>query len=274
MLLKEMKENYLNHVKIYLSNGTYRCYKCHLDYFFTWLEKENINDSSEINTKLLSKFIICQHSNNVKNSTINKRIKPLKLMFEFNNINNEILDFSNLKEERKTFTSLTNSELNRLVDYLNNGYLSLSNKVLIYLLIDTGVRVNELLNIKISNINFMNNTILLDVTKTKNSRVVPFTEATSILLKDYLNNCIDNNLFNITLSSVSSLFARIRKKLNLSKFHPHMLRHTLASKLHKNGVSVFIIQQIMGHTNVTTTERYIHFDLDDILLSYDQVMNN
>ena len=76
----------------------------------------------------------------------------------------------------------------------------------------------------------------------------------------------------INQSSIGSLFNRIKKQLNLNKFHPHMLRHTLASKLHKNGVSVIMIKQIMGHTNVTTTERYIHFDLDDLVEVYNSVM--
>lgn len=51
-----------------------------------------------------------------------------------------------------------------------------------------------------------------------------------------------------------------------------MLRHTLATKLHKNGVSIMIVQKIMGHKNISTTERYIHFDLDDVLRAYNSVM--
>ena len=93
-----------------------------------------------------------------------------------------------------------------------------------------------------------------------------------MLLKDYISADHNEYLFNIQYSAVRSCFARIKKQLGLSKLHPHMLRHTLASKLHSNGVSVIMIKEIMGHTNVSTTERYIHFDLDDLLSKYNAVM--
>lgn len=272
MYLQEMKNNYLNNVKITLSEGTYKCYSNHLNYIIKYFETKNIYDSSNITLKTLSSFVIDQHNNGVKNSTINKRIKPFKLMFKFNCIENEILTFSKLKEDKNTFTALSKFELNNLINYLNSSTLKLQNKVLIYLLIDTGVRVNELLNIKIKNINFYNNTILLDITKTKTSRIVPFTKATAVLLKELIKNKTDDLLFDLQYSAVRSLFERIKNKLGLSKFHPHMLRHTLASKLHNNGVSIIMIQQIMGHTNVSTTERYIHFDMDDLLSVYNNSM--
>lgn len=273
MLLETMKLNYLNNVKVNLSDGTFRCYKCHLDYIINWLNTRNIHSSLDINSNILESFILDQHHNNIKNSTINKRIKPFKLMFRFNKVDNEILATQKLKEDKSTFSALTNFELSILVDYLNNANLKLQNRLLIFLLIDTGVRVNELLNIKVKNINFFNNTILLETTKTKMNRIVPFTNATSIILKEYLVNHHQEMLFTIKYSAVSSLFDRIKNILGLTKFHPHMLRHTLASKLHKNGVSVIMIKEIMGHTNVTTTERYIHFDIEDLLSCYNQAIN-
>lgn len=273
MLLEEMKRKYLNNVQITLSDGTYRCYKCHLDYICNWLFSKKVFDDSQINIDVMSKFILSQHYVGVKNSTINKRIKPFKLMFKFNNIDNEIFNVAKLKEDKTTFTALSKFELNTLVVYLNRSKMKLQNRLLIFLLVDTGMRVNELLNIKVQNINFSNNTILLETTKNKISRFVPFTDATAVLLKEYLFTCSASiNLFNLKYSTVRSLFVRIQKHLNFSKFHPHMLRHTLASKLHSNGVSVLIIKEIMGHTNVSTTERYIHFDLDDMLKSYNSVM--
>lgn len=101
---------------------------------------------------------------------------------------------------------------------------------------------------------------------------MPFTKATAVLLKELIKNKTDDLLFDLQYSAVRSLFERIKNKLGLSKFHPHMLRHTLASKLHNNGVSIIMIQQIMGHTNVSTTERYIHFDMDDLLSVYNNAM--
>ena len=108
-------------------------------------------------------------------------------MFKFNKIKNvDLLEISKFREEKNTFSVLTNNEINKLIDYLNSSLLKNQNKLLIYLLIDTGARISEILNIKISNINYSNNTIYLDVTKTHNSRYVPYTEATKVLLKKYI----------------------------------------------------------------------------------------
>ena len=91
-------------------------------------------------------------------------------------------------------------------------------------------------------------------------------------LEEMKQNYLNYVNFNLTISGVESLFRRIKYRLNLNKFHPHMLRHTLATKLHKNGVSIMIVQKIMGHSNLATTQRYIHFDLDDMLKAYNSVM--
>lgn len=272
MFLEEMKESYLSYVELYLADGTYRCYKNHLEYILNYLSNNDLVSSEDINNKNLTKFIINQHKQGVKNSTINKRLKVLKLMFKYCNVDNEILNLKNLKESYTTFTVLSESELNDLVNYLNSDSLSLQNKLIISLFIDTGMRLNELLNINIKNINFNNNSILLDITKTNESRIVPFTLATKQLLLEYLDSCNTELLFNVTFYAIESLFRRIKKKLKLNKFHPHMLRHGLSTKLNNNGVSLFVIQKIMGHKNVSTTQRYIHIDVDHILNCYNSVM--
>ena len=276
MNLEIMKQKYLEYVRINKSEGTYRCYLCHLNYILTYFRNNDKLEDDDLNKKVLSEYIIYEHKNGVKNSTINKRLKPLKLMFRYNGILNEdVVNLKKLKEDKTTFNALTNCELVKVVNYLNSNSLKMQNKLLIYLLIDTGIRVNELLNVKRMNINFSNRTIFLDVTKTHICRTVPFTVATAALLKEYIKKTTFDNdkLFDLTTSGVESVFRRIKRKLGFSKFHPHMLRHSLASKLHKNGVSVMIIKKIMGHSNVSTTERYIHFDLEDVLISYNQVMN-
>ena len=275
MNLEEMKQNYLNYVNFNVRKGSYNFYKIHLNYLIKYFNDNNIFDSDKIDSLSINNYISFARSKNNKNSTINKRILCLKNMFKFNKIKNvDLLEISKFREEKNTFSVLTNNEIERLIHYLNSSLLKQQNKLLIYLLIDTGARISEILNIKISNINYSNNTIYLDVTKTHNSRYVPYTEATKVLLKKYIeeNNFKNNKLFNLTISGVESLFRRIKYRLNLNKFHPHMLRHTLATKLHKNGVSIMIVQKIMGHSNLATTQRYIHFDLDDMLKAYNSVM--
>lgn len=274
MLLTDMKDLYLNYVFVTFSNGTHKCYSSHLNSLYKFLEKNNILYDYEITNKLLFKYIIEMRNNGVSNSTINKRFKPLKLMFEYCNIENNCLSaLKMLKESQNHFNSLSSIELNKLVDYLNSSKLILKNKLIIFLLLETGIRINELLNIKIKNINFNNNSIYLEKTKTCKSRYVYFKEGTSYLLKQYLNTICNDLLFNMNYSAVRSLFDRIKKQLDLNKFHPHMLRHTFASVLHKNGTSIFILMTLLGHENLKTTERYVHYDNDFIHHTFMNNMN-
>ncbi len=272
MLLETMKNNYLDFVKINLSKGTYRFYENHLEYMLNYLKGVNVVNSDDISLKVLSNFVIYERKNLVSNATINKRILCLKLIFKHANIFNEIFDFKKLRENKNTFSVLTKEELSRLNAFLNSDSISLQNRLIVLLLIDTGMRLGEIVHVKVSNINFVNNTIYLETTKTKTGRFVLFTNSTALVLKKYLDTIYDDNLFNLTTSGIGSLFCRIKKLLNFNKFHPHMLRHTLCSKLHNDGVSILIIQKIMGHSNVATTQRYAHFELDNILNAYHAVM--
>lgn len=276
MLLELMKNNYLEYVKINLTSGTLHCYKSNLDTIFQFFKQNNIIDSDNIDNLILTKFINYSRNRSNTNRSINLRIQILKNMFKYNNIeNNFLFSFIKLREDRNTFGYLTVDEINKLIDYLNISDIKIQNKLLIFMLIDTGMRINEALNVKISNINFSNKTIYLEKTKNHKYRYVPFTELTSKILLEYLNkiNSSYEYLFDISYDAVKSCFYRIGKKLGFNKFHPHMLRHSLASLLHKNGASVMIIQKILGHSSISITERYIHFDIEQIINVYSKTMH-
>lgn len=278
MLLNEMKDLYLSYVRATLAVGTYTCYSSHLNSLFNFFKTNSISYADEITEKILLKYVYEMHLKKVSNCTINKRFKPLKKMFEYCRVENSYLrDLKMLKEKQNHFKSLNIIELNKLLNYLNSSKkLILKNKLIMFLLLETGVRINELLNIKIKNINFTNNSIYLITTKTSRSRYIYFKEGTAYLLKEYLKSKINNYelLFNdSSYSAVRSLFDRIRKQLNLNKFHPHMLRHTFASILHKNGTSIFVLMTLLGHENVKTTERYVHYDDDYIMQQFNLNMN-
>lgn len=270
MNIETMKEKYLEYVLITKAKRTYDCYQNHLDFLSKIFIENNISNPSDINNSFLKKFIIQSHKRKNTNRTINLRIQILKSMFKFNEIkNDDLFSMQCLKEEKNTFIALSNKELHDILDYINSDVLKFKNKLMLFILIDTGIRINELLNIKIENINFYNNTIYLVNTKSHKPRFVPFGEGIGVMIRQYIQqfNVVDK-LFDMTYYGCVAVFNRIKKKLKLNKFHPHMLRHTFASRLHKNGATIFVIQNLLGHSNVNITERYIHFDLEDIIADF------
>lgn len=153
--------------------------------------------------------------------------------------------------------------------------LSLPMRTIILLFLDTGVRLTELLNIKVENVDFVNRHIFLTITKTKKSRYVYFTVNTGKILKKYLGKDDRKYLFvtrqgkQMKVSGIESAFSHIRKKYGIKRLSPHMLRHTLATNLYNSKADLIFIESIMGHANTETTKRYIHTDVDSNQKRYD-----
>ncbi len=262
--MKQLKEKYLNYIKIYTSKENYRYVSSHLNIIINFFENK------EIKFDTLCEFVLFQQNNNVSNTTINKRIRCLKQMYTFHKIENkELIDFKKLKETKKTFDCLNDYQIKQLIDYINKSKMSIQNKLILSLFLETGCRLTELLNIKVYNIDLSMNYILLEKTKTSIERRVMFTEETKQkYMIPYLKKCKKDMLFIIEKCSIGSLFERVKQQLKFTKFHPHMLRHTYASILINNDTNLEFVRLTMGHTNLTTTQRYLHYNTSKMVDTY------
>lgn len=263
-----MKDNYLNYVLTYNNFETYKCYEHHLSIILNYLFFNfNLKNSYDVKDYHLFEFIKFQKKKNLSNSTINKRLNVFKRMYKFFKLN----DFSNvftLKEAYTTFNSLNLNEIKKLVNYIKNSNLCLQNKLILSLMLSSGIRRSELIKIKVSNIDLDNNSILLTKTKTGNSRFIFFDDFTRYYLIKFLKNHKYQYLFNIKLSAIDSLFRRVKKVCNFRKFSPHVLRHTYATILVNNDTNLEFIRITLGHTNLNTTKRYLHYNTNNLLKTY------
>ena len=230
-----------------------------------------------INKSLIYEFISYCNNKGLSNNTINKRLSMLKRLYKFSDVPCLFSDVKNLKEKFITYGALDNNTLKAVYSILPK--LSLYNQCMMLVFIECGVRVNELIHIKTKNVNLNNRCIFLEYTKTNKPRYVFLSASTCELLKVFINankNCDHVYLFpakksNSMLSryTVNSIFSRIRKKYNFNKLSPHMLRHTLSTKLYNNGANLLFICSLMGHSNPNTTKRYVHNDLTNDLKMFD-----
>ena len=147
-----IKENYLNYVKGYYSQGTYECYCSHLNFIVNYFNSINIADASELTRDNLTKYLNYEKSKNISNSTINKRINVLRRSLEFSNIEYDLFCFKTLKEKFITFNYITENELINIINYVDNSKLSIQNKLIFFLLLETGMRRKEIINIKVKNV--------------------------------------------------------------------------------------------------------------------------
>jgi site-specific recombinase XerD len=152
------------------------------------------------------------------------------------------------------------------------------NYIYFRLALDTGLRLNELINVKIKNIDLEKNMIEVTVTKTDRDRFVIFSHKTKTLLTTFFlahphkSEYLFINYKNgeqLAKSSIHSMTLAIKKKLGIKEdFNPHSWRHTFATSFIRNKGNIVILKELLGHSNVRTTQKYLHFDKQDLLDGY------
>lgn len=273
-----MKKN-LDEFYNYLSNKNYSKhtilnYKEDLDQFSLFLKDKSIYT---VDYEYIRGYMRFLYEKKYSSKTIGRHISSLKSFFKYlmkNEIisNNPMLLISNPKTEKKLPNYINYNDLETLLSIPDqNDILGLRNSLILELLYSCGVRVSELVNIKISDIDFGNNRILI-TGKGNKERFVLYGKVCNNLLNRYMkesrkkllkeeNDYLLLNKFGnkITDRAIRMIIDDIVKqsslKLNIS---PHTLRHTFATHLLNEGADLKIVQELLGHENISTTGIYTH----------------
>lgn len=179
-----------------------------------------------------------------------------------------------IKQAQKLPEILSQTEITTLLSSVKN----LKHKTIITLLYHCGLRINELLNIQIKDINGTNRTLHVKYSKGAKHRMVPFSLDVLLLLRKYFKQYQPKNyLFNgqntlkYTASSVRKFLHKEVSKLHILKnITPHCLRHSRATHLLNNGVDIKMVKDFLGHFKIETTERYLHLTVQDLQNQIDQ----
>lgn len=218
----------------------------------------------------------------VSNATLNKHIITLKAVVKYSTgIKIEFRKFKEFKQKRKLVKKESYEKIfSYFKKHLSNPY-SFRNYLFLRLLLDTGLRLSEITNIEVNNINFDIKSITLTQTKTKTERIVCFTESTKELLMKYiLTQKMYKYLFTdlktgkkLTTSAVECMIYRLKNKLNIDhSITPHKWRHTFATNFARKGGEIEHLRMILGHENLKTTQIYLHLDDADLTDYYQKIM--
>ena len=286
-------ENFKNYLKLErgLSDNSVKSYDYDLILFKKFLIANKINDTP-LNCKPETiKNYLYKSFSDKKSISQARSISAIKSFFNYLIFEGYIKDspISNIespKQEKKLPKVLTEEEIKKLINSIDlNHDFGQRNKTIIEILYGTGIRVSELINLKLSNIFFKENIIKV-IGKGNKERFVPLGEIASNELKIYINNRnrlkIDSKSSDIlflnrygrglTRSMIFKIISDASKRVGLDKkISPHTLRHSFATHLIKNGADLRTIQLILGHESITTTEIYTHLDtlhLEEVLKKY------
>ena len=269
--MNEEIENFL----IYLatekgdSKKTLEAYKKDLQQFFDYFSSKN---KKEITLEDFSEYLIYLNDKKYKRTSVIRKSTAIKSFLKFlKNENKTSIVISEIKipkKERKLPDILTISEVSLLFSAPDiKTYKGLLDLVMIEMCYYCGLRVSELCNLKIEDINFT--ALHLKVLgKGSKERIVPFSEELASYLTLYLQQrekIVNPFVFvhqNGKRVSRQYLFLEI-KKYALEKgikknIHPHLFRHTFATNLLENGANLRQVQALLGHKNIETTEIYTH----------------
>lgn len=284
MNINRMFDEYLEYSKVYKIKPTFEYEETLIRSLKRCFESIQIRDTRQIKRNNVDSIVnYYQKMTKCKAISINHHIGLLKRITKHHKIHNEyLLEIPKLRTVKRHYPVFNENQLMLIFQYINKlNYSSNSYtyKTVIYMLLDTGCRINELLNIKISNINLNERNILLQVTKNKKERYVLFTRFSSPLVKNIINlnkgktdylfyNHIRNRKINY--NDIKLFLRRIQNVTGIEKVHAHMFRRTFATKLFENGASLIAIQTLLGHETLEMTRNYIDVGLSTVKHEYDK----
>ncbi|MCU0104727.1 site-specific integrase [Acholeplasma vituli] len=218
------------------------------------------------------------------NNSINKNIRFLKSVMKHYEVNTSFQKFKLLPSDTKPFKRLFHEDLKLIIQYLLQMEYSKNSivyRTAILLLLDSGVRISELLDIKIRNIDFDLMRIYLETTKNGKVRYAPFSEFSreSIIEIIRMNNHSPFLFWNflqnrpLTKSDMKNFYRRLKRWTQMDRLHSHRFRKTFGSLLAENGMAIQHIQKMLDHSRVTTTMIYIEHDKDKAFEEYQNYNN-
>ena len=286
--LNELIEEFLRYLLIDkgYSNNTIESYKRDLDRFLEFNKNKDINN---INSDDLKEYIKYLNNENLKEKSIARNISSLKSFYKFlvinKYINNNVSDALYLPKVKKSLPNiLTEDEILKLLDIKLTDNFSYRNKAMLELMYATGIRVSELVNLKLQDID-LNQDIIRTFGKGSKERVIPIGDYAKEYLEKYIYEyrgsmlkresseylILNNHGKQMTRQGFFKIVKKIAKEKDIyNDLSPHTLRHSFASHLLKYGADLRTIQELLGHSDISTTQIYTHITNEELKRNYSE----
>ncbi len=277
-------DRFLNYITIEKNYSTHTSanYKIDLKEFETFLKARGNTDIKDIDYFLLRKFLSTLSERNLDKRTLSRKISTLKSFFKFilregliKNNPAASLIYPRLDKPLPKF--LTENEVKNILELPSGKELTdLRDKAILEFLYSTGARVSEMVSLTKDSLDLISG-IAKVKGKGRKERLLPLGEPAIVSLKDYLDRRSDTNkaLFLnkrgtiLTDRGVRLIIDKYIKKAALSlKVSPHTFRHSFATHLLNRGADLRSVQELLGHSSISTTQVYTHLTIESLKAVY------
>lgn len=261
------------------SNYTIKNYELDINDFISFCSDNNLN-IYKVKYTDIKKYLINIYNKKYKATSISRKISALRAFYKYlydkELVDKNIFKYISLpKKEKRLPKYITNTDVDDIFNIPNiNTPIGQRNRLILELLYGTGIRVSELCNIKLQDINYEERSIRI-LGKGSKERIVLYGKPCEEILKKYIEdgrnlllNGKNNNYLivgmnkkekGITTRSIELIIDDIIKKAALNKnVTPHTLRHTFATHLLNEGCDILIVKELLGHSSLDTTGIYTH----------------
>lgn len=288
MCLENIKNDYLRYLLIdkNYSKNTIDSYNIDLEKFTLYFKNKNINNITSNDLKEYIKYLSKQ---NLNEKSISRNISCIKSFYKYlvieKIIKNNISDTLYMPKTQKSLPNiLSPDEVDKLLDIKLIDSFSYRNKAMLELMYSSGLRVSELIDLKLQDIDFSQDIVRI-FGKGSKERVVPIGDyAKEYLLKyinEYRNSMLKKNINEyvflnnhgnkMTRQGFFKIIKQISREKNINKdISPHTLRHSFASHMLKYGADLRTIQELLGHSDISTTQVYTHITNEELKNNYNQ----
>lgn len=281
--MNETLENYRNYLKYErnYSDNTVSAYINDLNKYEEFLKKNILESDAEDLEKYL-KYI-----GGMQSTTVAHKITAIKSYFNYNIKRGIVKSNPANKVSRPKLAKhlpeyLTEEEVSKLLDVEIKSPYDFRNKTILELLYSSGIRISELVNIKTPNYD-SEECLIRIMGKGSKERIIPLGDYAINIMNDYMNNYrplinkkftdyifINNRGDRISRQFIFKVIKKEALKKGIKKdISPHTLRHTFATHLLKNGADLRIIQELLGHENISTTQIYTHVTNNKLKSDYE-----
>jgi len=269
-----------------VSENTLSAYKSDLNDFVQFCNEYEITSINQINARHIKTYLMTLNEKKYSKSSVARKLSALRKLFDFGIKNdlihsNPVKKISNPKIQRKLPETISSSFYEEILQTIEkkieNPEQRKRNKAIFELLYGCALRVSELCNLNVEDVDIKKMSIRI-LGKGSKVRIVPLGTKSLPIIMDYMNSRNDNNnaLFvddegkRINRFFVYRLVKNFLKEIEIKKKSPHILRHSAATHMLDRDADLLAVKEILGHENLSTTQIYTHVSIERLKKIYKQ----